>query len=196
MVPPRRTVMAGAAAAAVLALAGCGRAPASNAAAATSAIGGPFTLVDQSGRVVTDRDFKGRPSVFYFGFTYCPEACPTTLAAMTGWIKTLGPEADRLNFAFVSIDPERDTPAQIARYLSAFDPRIRGLTGTTAQVAQVAGAYRVFYRKVPLDGGGYTMDHSTVVYLMRADGQSDSVIGYQEPPDQAVAQLRGLLRSG
>jgi len=136
-------------------LAACGPAAPSKTPSAKPpvAIGGPFTLTDQSGHTVTDRDFRGRPLVIYSGYTYCPEACPTTLAAMTNWIKTLGPEANRLNFAFVSIDPERDTPAVMARYLTMFDPHIRGLTGTPAQAAQIAKEYRVYYRKVPIEGG-------------------------------------------
>jgi protein SCO1/2 len=162
---------------------------------AAAAIGGPFALVDQTGRAVTDRDFRGKPTVVYFGFTYCPEVCPTTLAAITNWIKALGPDAERLNFAFVSIDPERDTPRRMALYLSSFDPHIRGLTGAPADVAKIAAEYRVYYHKVPIAGGGYTVDHSTAVYLMRADGGFDSVITYQEPTDQALAQLRALLRS-
>lgn len=162
------------------------------ASSARAAVGGPFTLVDTQGHTVTDRDLQGKPSVIYFGFTYCPEICPTTLTAMTQWIKALGPDADKLNFAFVTIDPERDTPAQMKLYLSAFDPHIRGLTGTTAQVARIAKAYGVYYQKVPIVGGGYTMDHSTAVYLMDSRGRFDSVITYQEPSQQAVGQLRAL----
>jgi protein SCO1/2 len=192
MAPPR---IVAALVVAALALGGCGGpAPDGSGPAASSAIGGPFNLVDTAGRPVTDRDFRGKPTVIYFGFTYCPEVCPTTLAAMTSWIKALGPDADRLNFAFVSIDPDRDTPAQMGHYLSVFDPHIRGLTGTRAQVAQIAGAYRVYYRKAPLPGGSYTMDHSTAVYLMGANGGFDGVIICQEPADQAVAQLHALLK--
>ena len=158
-------------------------------------LGGPFTLVDQHGRPVTDRDLKGKPTVMFFGFTYCPEVCPTTLAALTAWMKALGPDADRLNVVYVTIDPERDTPKQLALYLSSFDPRIRGLTGTPAQIAQIAHEYGVYYQKVPLAGGGYTMDHSSAVYLMDARGGFQGVIGYQEPARQALAQLRALVRT-
>jgi protein SCO1/2 len=158
-------------------------------------LGGPFTLVDQHGRAVTDRDLKGKPTVMFFGFTYCPEVCPTTLAALTAWMKALGPDADRLNVVYVTIDPERDTPKQLALYLSSFDPRIRGLTGTPAQIAQIAHEYGVYYQKVSLAGGGYTMDHSSAVYLMDARGGFQGVIGYQEPTPQALAQLRALVRT-
>ena len=158
-------------------------------------IGGPFTLMDQHGRVVTDQDLRGKPTVMFFGFTYCPEVCPTTLAALTAWMKALGPDADKLNVVYVTIDPERDTPKQLALYLSSFDPRIRGLTGTPAQIAEIAHEYGVYYQKIPLSGGGYTMDHSSAVYLMDARGGFEGVIGYQEPTPQALAQLRALVRA-
>lgn len=161
-------------------------------AAQAPAIGGPFTLVDTSGRTVTDADLLGKPSVIYFGFTYCPEVCPTTLAAMSAWIKALGPDAGKFNFAFVSIDPGRDTPKQMKLYLSSFDPHIQGLTGTPAQVAQIATAYHVYYQKVSLPDGGYTMDHSSAVYLMDDRGRYAGVITYQEPSAQAVGQLQAL----
>jgi protein SCO1/2 len=157
-------------------------------------LGGPFTLVDTQGRTVTDRDLIGRPTVIYFGFTYCPEVCPTTLAAMTQWLKALGPDADKLNVLFVSIDPERDTPKQLGLYLSNFDSRIRGLTGSSKAVAQAAHDYNVYYQKVALDGGSYTMDHSTTVYLMDRKGQFRDVIAYKEPDADAIAKLKDLAR--
>lgn len=157
-------------------------------------IGGPFQLVDQDGRTVTDRDFSGRPTAIYFGFTYCPDLCPTTLAALTGWLKALGPDADRLNLAFVTIDPERDTPKQLKAYLSSFDHRIRGLTGSPAQVAQIAREFHVYVAKVPLPGGGYTMDHSSAIYLMDAKGRFRGVITYEASATQALEELRVLVR--
>ena len=159
----------------------------------SSAIGGPFTLTDQSGRTVSNRDLRGKPTLMFFGFTYCPEICPTTLTALTAWMKTLGPDADRLNVVYVTVDPERDTTQQLALYLSAFDPRIRGLTGTPAQIAKVAAEYRVFYQKVPLPGGGYTMDHSSMIYMMDRDARFAGIIAYQEPPAQALTKIRSLL---
>jgi protein SCO1/2 len=158
-------------------------------------IGGPFVLVDTNGQRVTDRDLAGKPTVIYFGFTYCPEVCPTTLAAMGQWIHALGADADKLNFAFVSIDPERDTPSQMKLYLSSFDPHIRGLTGTSAQIARITGEYRVYVQKIPLAGGSYTMDHSSAVYLMDRQDRFVGVIAYQEPPGQAVKQLQDLARN-
>lgn len=162
---------------------------------APSAIGGPFSLTDQNGRTVTQEDLLGKPTAIYFGFTYCPEVCPTTLANLTAWMGRLGPEADRLNVVFVTIDPERDTPAKLKAYLTAFDPRIRGFTGDPAAIARIAAEYRVYYRKVPLGGGDYTMDHSSAIYLMDARGRFVEPIAYGQANDQALASLRRLLAS-
>lgn len=163
------------------------------AASGEASIGGPFTLEDTGGEVFTDRNLLGKPSVVYFGFTYCPEVCPTTLTALSAWMKALGPDADKLNVVFITVDPERDTPKQLGLYLSSFDHRIRGLTGTPAQVAQAAKDYLVYYQKVTLDGGGYTMDHSTGLYLMDRQGHLQDLIAYQEPSDDALAKLRRLI---
>lgn len=163
------------------------------AAVAGPQLGGPFQLVDQDGHKVTEADLRGKPTVMFFGFTYCPDVCPTTLTEMTAWLKALGPDADRLNVAFVSVDPERDTPAQLKSYLGSFDHRIRGLTGTPEQVAAMAKAYRVYYRKVPVEGGEYTMDHSSMVYLFDKDGGFVGPIGYGESADRAIDKLKGLL---
>lgn len=184
---------------AAVAAAGAGAAifvtpPRQAAAPAPSAIGGPFRLVDQNGRTVTERDLKGRPTAMFFGFTSCPEICPTTLAEMTAWLKALGPDADRLQVVFVSLDPERDTPVQLKQYLSSFDPRIMGLTGTPAQVDAAAKAYRVYHRKVPLEGGGYTVDHSSATYLMDAQGRFVEPLGYGEGRERALEKLRVLVR--
>jgi protein SCO1/2 len=155
-------------------------------------IGGPFTLVDQKGQPFTDKALLGKPSLVFFGFTYCPEVCPTTLTRMSGWLKALGPNADKINIVF-SVDPERDTPAKLASYLSAFDPRIRGLTGTQAEVDKVADEYRVYHRKVPLAGGGYTMDHSAAIYVLDPKGSFSSILTYDEPDAKALASLRALI---
>jgi protein SCO1/2 len=131
-----------------------------------SSIGGPFQLTDQNGRSVTQDDLKGAPTVIFFGYTHCPDVCPTTLFEVTQIFKKLG-ESAKVNGAFVTVDPERDTAELLRDYLSSFDPRIRGLTGTQAQLEPMLKAYRVFARKVPgTDGGPYTMDHSAIVYLM------------------------------
>ncbi|HEX4180821.1 MAG TPA: SCO family protein [Caulobacteraceae bacterium] len=158
-------------------------------------MGGPFHLVDQNGQVVTDKDLLGKPTVMFFGFTYCPDVCPTTLADMSAWLKALGPDADKLNVVYVTIDPERDTAQRLKSYLTAFDPRIRGLTGTPQAIAEAAHDYNVYYQKVALQGGEYTMDHSTLIYLMDAKGHMAELIQYGTPRDQVVASLRKLVHS-
>ena len=155
-------------------------------------LGGPFALVDQEGRPFTDRDLRGRPAALFFGFTTCPEVCPTTLARWSASLKALGPDAGRLRAVFVSVDPERDTPAVMKRYLSDFDPRIVGLTGSPQAVARMLAAYRVYARKVPLEGGGYTMDHTAATYLFDPDGGFQGLLGYQEPADSQTAKLKAL----
>jgi protein SCO1 len=160
--------------------------------AATSQIGGPFTLVDDTGATVTEKNIAGKPYVMYFGYTFCPDVCPTTLLDLSRWIKKLGPDADRLNYVFVTVDPERDTVQSMHAYLSSFDKHIRGYTGTPAEIAQIAKEYRVYYRKVPTGDGGYTMDHSAVLYLMGPDGKLVTVIPYQEDDTSAIAKLKNL----
>jgi protein SCO1/2 len=156
-------------------------------------IGGPFALTDHRGRAVTEADFRGKPVAVFFGFTYCPDVCPTTLGEMTGLIEALGPAADRLHWLFVSVDAERDTPGAMAAYLEAFDPRILGLSGTEAQVADAARAFRVYYRRVPLEGGGYTMDHSASVFLLDAAGRFAGTVDYKESEAVALEKLRLLV---
>ena len=155
-------------------------------------LGGPFALVDANGRPFTDRDLRGRPAALFFGFTTCPEVCPTTLARWTASLKALGPDADKVRLVFVSVDPERDTPAVLKRYLSDFDPRIVGLTGSPAAVASMLATYHVYARKVPLDGGGYTMDHTAAAYLFDRDGGFQGLSGYQETPQVQTAKLKAL----
>jgi protein SCO1 len=160
--------------------------------AATTPIGGPFTLVDDTGAPVTEKTIAGKPSVMYFGYTFCPDVCPTTLLDLSRWIKKLGPDADRLNYVFVTIDPERDTMQSMHAYLSSFDKRIRGYTGTLAEIARIAKEYRVYYQKVPTEDGGYTMDHTAVLYLIGPDGKLVTVIPYQEDDTSAIAKLKNL----
>lgn len=179
-------------------LADCGGVPSSQSSRAAgktqaSAIGGPFRLVDQHGRQVTHDDLVGKPSLVFFGFTFCPEVCPTTLLHMTKWLKDLGPDGDRLNVFYITVDPERDTSKQLAQYLTAFDPRIRGLTGTPAQVATITKAYHVYSNRVPLENGDYTMDHSTMIYMMDRQGQFVAPIGYGEADASVLPMLRDLL---
>jgi protein SCO1/2 len=157
-----------------------------------AAIGGPFSLTDQDGRAVTDRDMKGRPFLVFFGFTHCPDVCPTTLFEVSEIFRALGPDADRARALFITVDPERDTPAVMKDYLSSFDPHLSGLTGDPAEIAAVAKAYRVYFKKVPLDEG-YTMDHTAIVYLMDKTGRFVSPFNIKRPTDVAVADLRRYL---
>ena len=161
-----------------------------------TAIGGPFRLKDQNGRIVDTVALKGRPYAIFFGFTHCPEICPTTMADMAALMARLGPEAKDFRIYFVSVDPERDTPEVLRSYLASFEPNVVGLTGTPDEIAKVAKEFRAYYRKVPLDGGDYTMDHSAFVYLMGKDGGFRSVIGYQEKPDRALNKLKTLIEKG
>lgn len=160
---------------------------------AATSIGGPFTLTDQNGNTVTEAALKGHPSAIFFGYTFCPDVCPTTLFEMTGWLEKLGPDADKLGVYFVSVDPERDTQEMLAEYLTAFDPRIVGLTGSDAAVAEIIKGYRVFSRKVPLDDGGYLMDHTATIYLLDANGDFTGTIAYDEDPETALKKLRRLV---
>ncbi|WP_281926413.1 SCO family protein [Roseibium album] len=160
-----------------------------------AAIGGPFELVDGNGETVTDATFAGKPTVLFFGFTYCPDVCPTTLSELQGWMDALGDDAQKLNYAFVSVDPERDTPEVMRDYVWAFDKRITPLTGSREQVDAMIKAYRVYAKKVPLDDGDYTMDHSAAVYLMNADNKFVGTIAYQEAEDTALPKLRRLIKN-
>ena len=161
----------------------------------TAAIGGPFTLVDDNGAHVTEKTLAGKPHVMYFGYTYCPEVCPTTLFDLSRWIKELGPDADKLDYVFVTVDPERDTPKLMHAYLSSFDRRIRGFTGTSRQIAKIAKEYHIDYKKISTGDGTYSVDHSSIIYLMYADCQFDVVIPYQEKDATALAKLRNLVAS-
>jgi protein SCO1 len=158
-----------------------------------AAIGGPFNLIDQDGQPFSDHDLKGKTFLVFFGFTHCPDVCPTTLFEISEIMRTLGPEADRTAALFISVDPERDTPEAMKDYLTSFDPHLRGLTGDAASLAAVAKAYRVYYKKVPLEGGDYTMDHTAIVYLMDKEGRFVSPFNMKRTADVAAADLRKHL---
>jgi protein SCO1/2 len=157
------------------------------------AIGGPFQLTDQTGRTVTDGDFKGRPYLVFFGYTHCPDACPSTLFDISEVLAKLGPDAERVSALFITIDPERDTPGQLRDYLSNFNPRLTGLTGDAATITAVAKEYRVYARKVPTENGDYTMDHTALVYLMDKDGRFVAPFNLKRTPEDAAADLRRYL---
>jgi protein SCO1/2 len=157
---------------------------------AHAAIGGPFRLIDQNGKTVTDDDLKGHPFLVFFGFTNCPEICPTTLFDISEVLNKLGPDVDKVNALFVTVDPERDTPAQLKEYLTSFNPRLIGLSGDPAALAAVAKAYRVYYKKVPQEGGSYTMDHTAIVYLMDKQGNFVAPFNLKRRPEDSAAELR------
>ncbi len=155
-------------------------------------IGGPFALTDHTGAPRTDADFRGKLLLVYFGFTYCPDICPTDLQTMGLALDRLGEAADRVQPLFVTLDPERDTSEHLARYLSSFHPRLLGLTGTPAAVHAAAEAYRVYYAKVSTKDGDYTVDHSGFIYLMGADGRYIGFFPPGSPPEtiaKAVSQV-------
>jgi protein SCO1 len=168
-----------------------GRSPAP--VAMTSTVGGPFKLIDQNSKPITDQDMRGKPFLVFFGFTHCPDVCPTTLFDVSEVFRALGSDAKGVRALFVTVDPERDTPAVLKDYLSSFDPRIVGVTGDDASVAAAEKAYRVYAKKVPLDGGGYTMDHTALVYLMNKDGHFVAPFNLKRRPDEAAADLKRYL---
>ena len=161
--------------------------------AAPAAIGGPFQLTDQAGESVTDQNLKGRPTLIFFGFTHCPDVCPTSLFEISEVLRAMGKDADRVNAYFVSVDPERDTAAAMKDYLSSFDPHLKGLTGDPQAVAKVLSAYRVYARKVPLKDGDYTMDHTALIYLMDRNGQFVSPFNLKRTPEEAATDLKRYL---
>ena len=156
----------------------------------------PFTLTNQNGEVVTRDAFNGRPTAWFFGFTACPDVCPTALAELSARLVALGPDASKLNVVFVSVDPERDTPEVLRNYLSAFDARIVGLTGTRSDIDAMAAAYFARQEKVPLEDGTYTMDHTAVVMLAAADGAFRGTLDPHEDAEVQLTKLRRLVSSG
>ena len=163
----------------------------------TAAVGGPFQLVDQSGHSVDQSVLKGKWSAVFFGYTYCPDICPTTMQALAGAKAKLGDKARNLQVVFISIDPERDTPALLKTYLStpAFPEGVIGLTGTPAQVAAAAKAYRVYYQKEG-QGEAYSMAHSSIVYLMNPDGKFVTALTESQTPSEVATQIGDAMASG
>ncbi len=159
-------------------------------------LGGPFTLIDQSGRTISERDFSGRALLLYFGYSYCPDVCPTELGTIAAALDAMGPAAERVTPVFITIDPERDTPAALADYVSRFHPRMIGLTGTPEQIAQAARAYRVYYAKVrPRDATDYLMDHSSFIYFVGPDGRVRSLFRPETTPEAIAAAVAAQLRA-
>jgi protein SCO1 len=158
-----------------------------------SAIGGPFRLTDQNGKTVTDADLKGKWSLVYFGYTHCPDACPTALNDISIALEDLGTKRDAVRPVFITVDPERDTPDALKAYVTSFDAPILALTGTPEQVAQAAKGYRVYYAKHPEAGGEYSMDHSSVIYVMDPQGRFTASFTHESTPEQIAERLKKLL---
>jgi len=167
--------------------------PASEQASYADLIGGPFALTAPDGSRVTDQTLKGTPFAIFFGFTRCPDVCPTTLSRMAQLRKQLRPDGDKFRIVFVSVDPGYDSPEDIGRYVELFGTPILGLTGTDKEVDAAVKAYRAFYQKVPTKSGDYTIDHTASVYLMDADGKLQSIIAYDETNPSALAKLKQLV---
>ena len=151
-----------------------------------------FDLTDHRGNQVRPTDWLRRPTIVFFGFTWCPDVCPTTLIDISGWLEELGADAERLNTVMISVDPERDTAVVLAEYLSNFDPRIIGLTGPLSEIERAAAGFRARFEKVP-QGSDYTMDHTAGVFLVRADGSFGGIIDYHEDRRFALPKIRRVL---
>ena len=160
------------------------------------AFGAPFVLVDQKGAEITEAAFRGQPSAVFFGFTHCPEVCPTTLFELDGLLKQMGDEGKNLRAYFVSVDPERDTPEVMNSYVSNVSDRITGITGSPDKIAAMAKSFGIYFKKVPTEGGDYTMDHTASVLLLKSNGDFFGTIAYEENPETALAKLKRLAKEG
>ena len=174
--------------------------PAPRPVAVAAEIGGPFALTDQRGERVTDVDLRGHYLLIYFGYTYCPDVCPTELQDMARALDLLGDKASRVTPVFITIDPARDRVAVMADYVAHFHPRLIGLTGTDAEIAQAAKAYRVYYAKVEstgdVDGDSYLMDHSSYIYLVDPEGRFLTVYSYGQSPEDMAADVAARIDAG
>lgn len=160
--------------------------------------GVPFQLVAQNGQPITEKAFQGKPSALFFGFTHCPEVCPTTLFELSGWMKTVDPDGKKMQAYFITVDPERDSPELLGQYISNVSDRITGISGDPAKVAEVIKGFRVYAKKIPVDekdpNGDYTMDHTASVFLLDAKGRFSGTIAYGENPDIAVKKIENLIK--
>ena len=166
----------------------------------TAEIGGAFSLINQDGESVTQDDFLGRPHLIYFGFSYCPDICPSALQRLGRALDIVGKKADRFQPVFISIDPERDTPDDLKQYVTAngFPDNLIGLTGSQAQIDQAVAAYRVYAKRVddPQSAAGYTMDHSSIIFLMDEDGQYVTLFADSNTPGEIAERLKVFLKKG
>lgn len=162
---------------------------------ALATVGGPFTLKDQNGNTFTDKDLAGAPTLIFFGFTFCPDICPTTLFDVSEVLRAAGDNGDKVRVLFVSVDPERDTPDVLKDYLSGFDARILGLTGTQQELDAIIKAYKVYARKIPTGDApdDYTMDHTAIVYLLDKQGNFVNAFNLKRPPEESVRELGRYL---
>lgn len=161
----------------------------------TASIGGDFVLTTHDGKRLSSRDLAGKPFLVFFGFTHCPDVCPTAMLELSNILSKLGRDADKMRYLFISVDHEQDSPEHLKTYLSSFDNRIIGLTGTAEEIAAVARAYRAYYAKVPTKDG-FTYNHTALTYLMGRDGKYVDHIGYQEAEDRQIAKLKKLIGGG
>lgn len=160
---------------------------------AGAAIGGPYRLTAENGQPISDRTMAGKPYLVFFGYTHCPDICPTTLFEISQVMKALGKDADRTAALFITVDPERDTPAVMKDYLSNFDPRVRGATGDLKAIEKVEKEFRVYAKKVPTGKGDYSMDHSAVIYLMDKKGRFVAPFDLKRSPAEAAAELKRYM---
>lgn len=157
-------------------------------------VGGAFSLTDHTGKRVTDKDYRGKPMLVFFGYTYCPDVCPTELQVMSAALDEMGPRGDAIQPILMTVDPERDTPQVLKSYVSNFHPRLVGLTGSPENVAAAAKAYRVYYKKAPgADAENYLMDHSSIIYLMGTEGEFLKHFTYMTDARQLAKELDAAL---
>lgn len=157
-------------------------------------IGGPFRLVTHHGKAITDADLLGKPFLVFFGFTNCPDVCPTTMNELTARFEDLGADGEKIATLLITVDPERDTQELLAQYMQAFDPRFLALRGTPEEITAVAMAYRAYVKQVPLTDGDYTMDHAAIVYMMDRDGKFVGTLDPHEDEVVQITKLRGLIK--
>jgi protein SCO1/2 len=158
-------------------------------------IGDPFRLINHNGDVITDAAMSGKPTAVFFGFTHCPEVCPTTLYELASWLDALGDDGKDINSYFITIDPERDTPQVMKSYVENFTDRIVGITGSPKDVLKLAKSWHVYWKKIPLDDDDYTMDHSASIFLVDAKGHFKGTISFGENPEIALQKLKNLASS-
>lgn len=168
--------------------------PPEQSSSSSAAIGGPFTLIDTKGETITDQIYRGKWMLIYFGYTFCPDACPTALNNMSVALEKLGAEANKIEPIFITVDPKRDTPPAMGEYLKSFDHRIIGLTGSQTQTDTVAREYRIYVEPQKSEGDDYLVDHSAYIYLMDPQGKFVNVVAGDVPGDEMAEKLRKMMK--